>query len=412
MATLVAAVWLALAVGALPAAAGQQEKPPQDPDNQIDVWDWLRSKRKKNPDATPETPAADQRKTSLLVVPLISSKPSTGFAFGGGLNVEFPLGPPGDTYVSSVLAGATYSVRKDYSVIARPTVFGSENRWSLAGDHHYQTKAQDGYRLGMVAGGDPVTVHFTSLKLVDTYYRRLAPRFYVGAGFQVLRQSNVGPEEGGEEAWEDSPYVEYTEHYGFPLSGQTSAGLSVSLRRDSRDNVADPNKGWLAEASYRVNMADFLGGTSTWQGLYLDGRAYRRLTSDGVHKLAFWAYGDFVTGGIAPYLALPATGTDTQGRSGRGYAEGRFRGDRLVYGELEYRVMLRRDGLVGMVAFLNATTAGSSFEETRVFDDVAFAGGFGFRLRLAKRSRTNLCLDFGWGEDGSRGLYIALAEVF
>ena len=62
----------------------------------------------------------------------------------------------------------------------------------------------------------------------------------------------------------------------------------------------------------------FLGGTSTWQQLNYDLRTSLRLSSDGQHLLAFWTFGNLVTGGEAPYLDLPATGWDTYGRSGRG----------------------------------------------------------------------------------------------
>jgi hypothetical protein len=65
-----------------------------------------------------------------------------------------------------------------------------------------------------------------------------------------------------------------------------------------------------------------------------------------------------------------------------------------------------------MVAFLNATTVGSTYAGESLFDSAALGAGFGFRLRLQKRSRTNVCLDFGWGREGSRGVYIALAEAF
>jgi len=206
--------------------------------------------------------------------------------------------------------------------------------------------------------------------------------------------------------------VAYSQRFGFDLAEQTAAGLSATLRHDSRDYVSDPSRGWYADATYRAHVADFLGGDSTWQRLIVDARTYERLDAHGRQKLAFWGFGDFVTAGRAPYFVLPATGTDAQGRSGRGYAEGRFRGDRLVYGEVEYRVTLRPDGLVGMVAFLNATTVGSTFDEDPLFDHVAVGAGFGFRLRLEKRSRTNICLDVGFGRDGSHGVYIALAEAF
>lgn len=404
---------LAFAVLAGPGAAFAQDQTARPPDEQIDLFDWLRSVRKKEPTPTPAQDTADTRKTALLFVPIIASKPSTGLTLGAGASFEFPLGDLQDTYVSSVLAGASVSTKKQYSVSARLALFGAANRWAISGDHHYQLKGQETYGFGTdTSAGDRVDVLYNSTKLVDTYYREIIEKIHVGAGFQFLRQSNVKPADESATDWEQSPYVTYSNQYGFDLAGQTSAGLNVSLRLESRDNVSDPDRGWFGDVTYRANFADFLGGASTWQELYLDLRAYTSLKEHPRQKLAFWTYSDFVIGGTAPYLALPATGTDTLGRSGRGYAEGRFRGDRLVYGEVEYRVSLRRDGLVGMVGFLNATTVGSTFEGDRLFDSVALGAGFGFRLRLQKRSRTNVCLDFGWGKDGSRGVYIALAEAF
>ena len=69
---------------------------------------------------------------------------------------------------------------------------------------------------------------------------------------------------------------------------------------------------------------------------------------------------DLVVGGVAPYLDLPATALDTYGRTARGYSEGQFRGERLAYGQAEYRATLTRNGLLGMVVFLNTTTVSSS----------------------------------------------------
>jgi hypothetical protein len=137
-----------------------------------------------------------------------------------------------------------------------------------------------------------------------------------------------------------------------------------------------------------------------------------RLTRDARHKLAFWLSGDFVVAGRAPYLDLPATGMDTYGRAGRGYPQGRFRGERLVYGEAEYRWTATRNGLIGMVAFLNAQTFGSEETGEVLFDSFAPGAGLGVRLMLNKRSQTNLCLDIGWAKDGSRAVYFAVQEAF
>ena len=119
-----------------------------------------------------------------------------------------------------------------------------------------------------------------------------------------------------------------------------------------------------------------------------------------------------MTDGVAPYLDLPSIGADTYGRTGRGYEEGRFRGERLLYGEVEYRATLTKNGLLGMVAFANTTTVSSLLEGQRIFDSFAPAGGVGLRVLFNKRAKTNLCVDYAFGEGGSRGLYLALQEAF
>ena len=117
-------------------------------------------------------------------------------------------------------------------------------------------------------------------------------------------------------------------------------------------------------------------------------------------------------GGTAPYLDLPETAGDTYARSGRGYAEGRYRGEHLLYGEVEYRGTVTSNGLVGVVAFLNGTTVDNSETREKLFQSVAPGAGFGLRLLLNKRSRTNLCADYAWGIQGSRGFYLSIQEAF
>ena len=161
---------------------------------------------------------------------------------------------------------------------------------------------------------------------------------------------------------------------------------------------------------YRTFFDGFLGGDATWQTVNIDVRTYRTLTTGGRNKLAFWFMGNLVTGGTAPFFDLPEIGSD--GRSGRGYSEGRYRGEQLLYGEVEYRGTLTSNGLVGMVAFLNNTTVNNSETGEKLFDSSAPGAGFGLRLLLNKRSRTNLCADYGWGKQGSRGFYLSIQEAF
>jgi outer membrane protein assembly factor BamA len=257
-----------------------------------------------------------------------------------------------------------------------------------------------------------VDADFDFFRLHHTVYYQLRPRLFAGAGLYFDDHTNIGPKEGAEETWATSPFVQYSEAHHLPLDAQVSAGSSVDLLWDSRDTFINPGRGWLAKASYRTLFEGFLGGDSSWQRLSLDVRTYKALASDGRRTLAIWLFADLVVGGVAPYFDLPATGLDTYGRSARGYAEGQFRGERLAYGELEYRGTLTRNGLLGMVAFLNTTTVTNVADDERLFDSFATAGGAGLRLLINKRSKTNLCLDVGFGKQGSKGVYLAVQEAF
>jgi hypothetical protein len=168
----------------------------------------------------------------------------------------------------------------------------------------------------------------------------------------------------------------------------------------------------FAALEYQTFFEGFLGGTSSWQQLNVEGRTYFRLSPDARHRLALWAFGNLVTGGEAPYLDLPATAMDTYGRSGRGYVQGRFRGERLGYGEIEYRWTVKRNGLLGLVAFLNTETLSNEDTGEKLFDSFATGGGVGLRLMMNKRSRTNLGFDVGVGNDGKTRIYFGVQEAF
>ncbi len=165
---------------------------------------------------------------------------------------------------------------------------------------------------------------------------------------------------------DQAAYAEYSAAHGFAIEGQTSAGPSVGILYDTRDNSINADHGVLANAVYRTYFNGLLGGDSTWQSLNIDVRTYRPLTHDARQKLAFWFLGNLVTGGTAPYFDLPAISFD--GRSARGYSEARYRGEHLLYGEVEYRGALSSNGLLGFVAFLNTTFVDDTTTGQKLFD--------------------------------------------
>lgn len=377
----------------------------------IDIFDLWRQVRNKETD--PPEEAADYRRPMIALAPVIGVKPSSGLSFGAGGNIAFYRGDPSTTRISSVVTSASFSTKKQTTVKERSTLFMRDDRWRFDGDHRFEWTSLDVYSLGMDADVDAgIEARFDFFRAYQSGYVRVARSLFAGGGLNFDNHTDVRPAAGVEEAWASSPYVRYSETHGLPLVSQTSAGPSVDLLWDTRDNFINADRGWLARASYRKSFEGFLGGDSTWERFGVDVRTYAPLTSDLRHKLAFWAYTDLVVGGVAPFLDLPANGQDTYGRSARGYREGQFRGPKLAYGEVEYRGTLMRNGLLGMVLFVNATTVTTPDGGERLFDSVAIGGGAGVRLLINKRSKTNLCFDVGFGEQGSSGVYIGVQEVF
>lgn len=378
-----------------------------------DVTDLIRRIRGKSMTPEEQEASRDPRRPAYAIAPVIGYKPASGALGGVAGNWAVLRGDPATTQMSSTVVSATFSTKKQTSLTARFNLVGADNRWKLDGDNRAQWTSQDTFGLGTTSSPDArVNVRFDRFRFYETVSAKVSRGLLAGVGFHYSTNTNVQPRDEADESWSTSPYVTYTTANGFPLEGQTSAGPGFNLEMDTRDSSINARRGWLASASYRTFFEGFLGGDSTWQELYVDGRTYRPIGGSARQTLAFWFWGDLVTGGVAPYLDLPATGMDKYGRSGRGYAEGRFRGERLIYGEVEYRATLTRNGFIGMVAFLNTTSLSNHTSGERLFDNFATAGGAGFRLLLNKRSRTNLCVDVGFGAQGSRGFYLSVQEAF
>lgn len=390
------------------AIAVQQAESPVPPEQETDLGDAFRAWRKK-----PPPPPAEPKKKMIIAAPVIGSNPSAGFIFGAAGQMAFYRGDPSTTRISSGTASLTISTKDQVVANVRFHSFSEGNRWLIEGDNRFQSTSQKIYGFGTdTPSSGAVQTNFGFVRLHEKISRRVAGDLYIGGGFQFDAHNNVRPTTEGDPNWLTSPYVLYSLENGLPTGGQQSAGFSLNLLLNHRDNDISARRGWAMSGQYRLSFDGFLGGDSSWQELDLDARAYLPLTTHGQHRLAFWTYTSLVTKGVVPYFDAPTTVMDKYGRSARGYQEGRYRGEKLIYGEVEYRGPITRNGLLGMVAFATVTTLSNKETGERLFDSVAPSAGGGVRLLLNKRSRTHLCLDFAWGKDGSTGLYLAIQDAF
>jgi hypothetical protein len=224
----------------------------------------------------------------------------------------------------------------------------------------------------------------------------------VGAGYIIDYHGNISS--SGNTNGTPSDYAAYG-----PAKQTISSGFTINGSYDSRDNSINPSKGSYTALQYR-NSPDFLGSTAAWSSLIIDIRRYYKFPQNSDNVLVFWNYDWLVLTGKPPYLVLPSTSWDPYSSTGRGYIQGRFRGAQMVYLESEYRFRISANGLFGGVFFVNAESF-SAANGTRL-QGIQPGIGPGLRIKLNKTSKTNVCIDYGFGREGSKGLFINVGELF
>ena len=390
------------------AISAQSPDAPVPPEQETDLPDLIRAWRYKG-----LAPERQPGQKTIIAAPIVGSNPSAGFLIGGAGHMTFFRGDPSTTRISSGIASVTISTKKQVVLNVRFDTFSEGNRWFMEGDNRFQSTSQDVYGFGTdTPSTAAVNTKYEFVRLRETILRNVARDFYIGGGFLFDSHTDVRPADTADPNWPTSPYITYSEQNGFPTSGQQSAGFSVNALLNRRDSDISARRGWMAALQYRVLFDGFLSGDSSWQELDADARAYFPLDDYGRHRLAVWAYASLVTKGVAPYFEVPTTVMDKYGRSARAYQEGRYRGEQLVYSEVEYRGPLTSNGLLGVVGFATMTTVSNNETGQQLFDSVAPSVGAGIRLLLSKRSRTNLCFDVAWGKDGASGVYMAIQDAF
>jgi outer membrane protein assembly factor BamA len=242
----------------------------------------------------------------------------------------------------------------------------------------------------------------------------VAPNFYAGLGYHLDSYYDIKDDKLNLDSTSKiiTPHYAYSTLHGFNTLAYSTSGISVNFAYDTRDNIINAYKGFYINANYQYNFS-FLGSNRDGSRLWAEFRTYVGLSKQVPrHVLAFRAFGCFMVSGELPYLNLMSNGFDPINSSGRGYTQGRWRGEDFVYGEVEYRFPISPcSKIVGGVLFANVTTASNRDMQVPLFGYLKPGCGFGLRIMVGKNDRTNLLIDFGLGEL-SHGLYLQAQEVF
>jgi len=379
--------------------------------------------------------------SSIIPLPIIGVNPTVGVLFGVALSANALLGDYETTHMSTSVSTVNYSTNNQLLAFIKTNVYTPNDKYILLGDWRYFDSSQPTFGLGtgpqsakLVSKGyeyqdgmftKPITtdqmLEFNYIKLSEIVLKKLKKSFYAGVGYHLDYHYNIKDNmlkldtTGGAEAQITSHYS-YSVYYGFNPEKYTLSGLSLNFVYDSRDNAANPYKGRYSLISYRMNPT-FLGSSQNSTSLWLEYRDYFSVSKKRARDLiAVWLWSDIQVSGNRPYMDLGAIGWDQFGKSGRGYTQGRFRGNNIVYSEVEYRAHIwgskKSPELFGAVVFANATTASNTAGDINLFQYINYAYGAGIRIMLQKEARINVTIDYAWGQYGAQGIFINANEVF
>jgi hypothetical protein len=341
------------------------------------------------------------RKPVITFVPAIGYSLQTQLAGTLTGNIVFRSSP--GSKVSAITTSMGFTELRQFTLPIVSSIWSRDNKFLFLGDARFYIYPQSTYGLGSgsnIKDEDPM--RYNLFRFSEVVMTQIAGDFYLGAGYKLMQHWGVSHKEPLNGAPSDY------DAYG-SAARTTSSGLSVNILFDSRDNSVNASKGFYAAIQY-YNYQKRLGSDNDWQSVVIDIRKYFHFPKNSDNVIAFWSYNWLTLAGKPPYLDLPSTSWDTYSTTGRGYIQSRFRGSKMVYAETEYRFKITRNGLIGGVVFLN----GQSFSAGPGTPLQAIQPGYGpgLRLKLSKVSKTNLDIDYGFGNQGSKGLFLTVGEVF
>lgn len=347
------------------------------------------------------------KKDTITSKPTFSGLPAAGYTLVSKFavtvtgNAAFRTGS--SAQISTITSYVSYTQNKQFLLPIESDIWTKGNKYNLVGDFRFYSYPQSTFGLGSNSGiknEDPMD--YLYFRFYETVLRHVKGHFYAGAGYIIDYHSNIthhGPLNGAKSDYEA---------YG-PQSKTVASGITLNALFENRDNPIYPGKGYYGSIQYR-NNTQLLGSTSSWTSLIVDLRTYFKLPANSDNVLAFWSYDWVGLTGKPGYLDLPSNQWDAYSSTGRGYIQGRFRGSKEVYAETEYRFKITRNGLFGGVLFLNGQSY-SAAPGTKL-QSIQPGFGTGLRIKINKTSKTNIAFDYGFGRQGSGGLFINIGEVF
>jgi hypothetical protein len=365
-----------------------------------DITDYFHAFTKKKIDSNN---TRDKNKYHLSLLPAVGYTLQTGMAGVVSSNIAFYTHADSNAKISSITTSFTYSQYSQTIFPLYADIWLKKDKINFISDNRYIVYPSSIYGLGGRTDPNKAhTINFRGVKLHDKILFSFAKNWYVGTGIYY------------DQFWDitvlDPTTKRINKLIGKELgTNEIAVGPVFSILYDSRTNQINAANGTYFNINFRDNLP-LIGSDHYWQSLLIDTRKYFNFPQGSKNTLAFWSYEWLTLSGTPPYLLMPAIGWDDQYNTGRGYIQSRFRGNNMSYVETEYRFGISKNGLLSGVLFLNAEKFSDELSTT--YKSVLPGYGLGLRIKMNKFSKTNICIDYGFGNNSSQGFFVNLGEVF
>lgn len=343
------------------------------------------------------------KKYNYSFVPAAGYTLQTGFAGILSANLGYYNYEAKDAKLSSISSSVTYSEYNQIILPLNANIWFKKGKYNFVSDNRYISYPSSIYGLGGKTDPNKArTINFSGVKLHNKLVQSFSKNWLAGVGIYYDQFWNINVLDPTTKRISNLIQKELGKT-------ETSVGPIVNVMYDSRTNQINPDKGTFFNIVFRDNFKS-IGSDADWQSLVIDTRKFFEFPRGSRNVLALWNLEWLTLGGKIPYLIMPSTGWDDQYNSGRGYIQSRFRGRSMSYLESEYRFAISKNGLFGGVVFANVQSFSGELSST--YTTLLPGYGAGIRLKMNKHSRTNICLDYGIGKNGTGGFYVNLGEVF
>jgi hypothetical protein len=392
-------------------------KPADSVNNQFDFGDLMRTV------FHPKKEVTARNKSGIIVVPNVAANPTIGGQLGIKAVAGKKLGNNPNTIFSIAATSASITTKDIIYFYLNHNLFTPGNKWNLQGNLVVAKTVAPDFGLGIghsFRGGsstdsvlaDPThkvyPINSIYYNIREKVYKKVADNLFIGAGlsFEIRRQIN-----DNDTIDNATPSSVYNNRHGLPQDRYSANGFLLNVEYITRDNPNRAYKGIYFDVGFRLNQT-WIGSTKSSAQLTSDFRKYFSLSSSSPETvLAFWNWGSYLIGGVIPYLELPGTARDGTFRSGRGYTTQYFKGTQFNDTELEFRFPILADKFLSGVVFGNLQT-GNDEQGTKLFQVFQPGYGAGLRVLFNKTTRTNLALDYAYGQFGNKGFFLNLNEAF